>query len=475
MSYQTSDRRAELNIRQDDLLASKRFVVERQPEIPSFYELEEAVVLDVVMDENHPEVKNSRLDPVDWPENIDGSNPRPSDKDYGNIGKIKFRFLNSQKGINKENLFWAYPYENTGVTEWPVMNEVVIVGKYLGKYFYTKKLNSKSVVNSNASFITERIAGKVNENLNEYTQSPYNGPESVLNSSGGGEDYVGILGSYFKFNPNIRTLKRFEGDTILESRFGSSIRFGAYDYTRANDYGVGEYADGGGNPMVLIRNRQAPIKNSQGYTAKGYTLENINLDGSSIHLTSGKTVSPFQTTVSTPLISGRKPVGFPKLDGDQIIINSDRLVFSAKSKEMLFMSKKRIGMITDAPFSVTSAKMMTLTSMESATISAPQIFLGDHGKVYEPALLGRTTCAWLYAMVDWMLLNVNTQIQMLTATISHFHFTKIGPTTPAFPPAALFWIEQLQSLYASQVSLLALRSQISSLMSSRVYVSGGVD
>ena len=475
MPYTETERRSDLNVKQDDLLASKRFVIERKPDTSYFYELEEAVVLDIILDDKHPAFTDE-LDAGDCPPNIDGSEPVPGTKDYGRIGAIQFRFLNSERGKYKSSLGWAYPIENTGITEWPLMNETVIVGRYTGRYFYSRKLNFKSVVNSNASFITERVSGWVDQNRDEYNYGePYTGPRSKMNFDGG-EDHTGVLGSYFKFNPKIRAVKRYEGDTILESRFGSSIRFGAYDDVRGNDNGKDDYSDGGGNPMILIRNRQAPIKNPEGFTAKGYTVEDINKDGSSIHLTSGKTVSRFQTTVKNAIISGNKATSLPKLDGDQIVINSDRLVFSAKANEMLFFSKKKIGMTSDATISISCPEILTLTSLKVATINAPQIFLGDHAKIYEPALLGRSTVAWMYAMCDWMLLNVNTQIQVLITLQTHIHTTKNGPTLlPIPPPASVLWAEQLLSLQASQISLLALRSQLSELMSSRVFVSGGVD
>jgi hypothetical protein len=122
--------------------------------------------------------------------------------------------------------------------------------------------------------------------------------------------------------------------------------------------------------------------------------------------------------------------------------------------------------------------------VKTATINAPKIYLGDHGKPYEPALLGRTTVAWMDKMVDWMLLNVNTQIQTLTTLIAfaelHVHLGNLAkPTSPPIPLVTAvqiaLWVEQLTSLKASQLSLLAHQSQLSSLMSSRVFVSGGVD
>ena len=475
MSYTHTDRRSDLNIKQDDLLASKRFVIERKPDSSYFYELEEAVVLDVILDEEHPEFSNTEIDAVDSPPNIDGSEPVIGEKDYSLIGRIKFRFLNSERGKDKEQLSWAFPMENTGITEYPLMNEVVIIGKYLNKYFYTKKLNSKSVVNSNASFITERVSGFVEQNTNEYTGKEYTGPKSTMNFSGG-ENYTGVLGNYFKFNHHIRALKRYEGDTILESRFGSSIRFGAYDDNRKNDGGVGgEYKDGAGNPMILFRNRQAPIKNVQGFTAKGYTTEDINNDGSSIHFTSGKTISKFVPTVRNPIIYGTLPTQIPKFDGDQIVINSDRLVFSSKANEMFFFSKKKIGMTSDDAICISCADRITLTALKTTTINSPKIYLGDHGKPYEPALLGRTSIAWMYSLCDWMLLNVNSQMQTVGLIMAHFHTSPKDIGNVPNPVFITLLAEQFASLQASQISLLALRSQLGTLMSSRVFVSGGVD
>lgn len=490
MAYTTTNKKLEHNITQDDMLASKRFVVERKPEISKFYELEEAVVLDVILDENHPvfgtDAKNSyntNLAPELWPPNIDGSRPKAEDKNYSWIGRIKFRFLNSQEDHKKEYLDWAYPIENTGIVEYPLMNEIVIVGQYGGKYFYSRKLNVNSTINCNANFISERVTGNVEKNINEFSRDGnYIGPVSKITFDGG-DDYQGILGSYFKFNNKIRSLKHFEGDTIIESRFGSSIRFGAYDDSRGNDNGVGEYGDQGGNPMILIRNRQAPIKSPQGYTGKGYTLEDINKDGSSIHMTSGKTVSRFVPPVtSVGMINVTKGITPPPFNGDQIIFNSDRLVFSARANEILFYSKKIIGMATDSALSLNSYGNTTITSNKGIiTLNAPKIYLNfnPEGANDQPVLLGRTTVLWMYALCDWMLLSVNNQIQTLTTLLlfcaSHIHGSAAGPTTPPLPvtaPMLIAFGEQLQSAFASQISLTVLRSQLSALMSSRTFVGG---
>jgi hypothetical protein len=476
MAFWNTERRNDLNVKQDSVIPSVRMLFERKPDFNYFYELEEAVVLDVILDETHPEFANSKLDPTDWPPNSNGSRPNPNDPNYGNIGKIRFRFLQSERGTPKDSLQWAYPIENTGVIEYPLMNEIVIVAKYLNKYYYSKKLNSKSVMNTNASFVTEKVAGHNSGNVDTYhtPPAPFVGPRSTL-SAAGGENYQGVLGKYFKFNHHIRTLKKYEGDTILESRFGSSIRFGAYDSVRANDNGLGEYSDGGGNPMILIRNRQAPITNPQGLTAKGYTIEDINKDGSSIHITSGKTVSGFRPTTTIPVINITKAVTIPRLNGDQIVINSDRLIFSSKVNETLLYSKSFVGITSDKFVSITAKGNTTITSSDGVIVfNAKKTYVGVDklGANDQPALLGGVTCLFLYALCDFQLSLINTHIQSLATTIAHVHASPTITTFIAMPPFIVLWAEQLQSLYAAQAQLLILRSQIPTLQSSRLFLGG---
>jgi hypothetical protein len=488
MSHIIINRRSDLNVKQDDRLASIGFVLRTKPETALFYELEEAVVLDVIYDENHPEVQNNSVDVDSVPPNIDGKKAEQGSVDYGRIGCIKFRFLNSERNKLKENLNWAYPMENTGITEWPLMNETVVVAQYLGKFYYTRKLNFKSLVNSNASFITERVAGKVEENINEYTEEKYEGPESKLNFDGG-KNYTGILGNYFKFNPKIRALKRYEGDTILESRFGSTIRFGSYDNVRENDNGLGEYEDGGGNPKILIRNRQAPIQGEQGLSAKGYTEEDINKDGSSMHFTSGKTISDFITATKKIMFQmgikeeqanyspdGSTDFEYPKQDGDQIVINSDRLIFSSKANETFHFSKKRYAIVTDDEYTVDAHKQVVITTNAQTTINSPKIYLGAYGDEDEPVLLGRTSVFWLYQLCNWII----AQTDLLIDQAENWHAQHVHDMDSRkdmqMPPKP-DWASKMKN-YASQLrtmkeQLIALRDSLPSLMSQRVFTVGG--
>jgi len=99
-----------------------------------------------------------------------------------------------------------------------------------------------------------------------------------------------------------------------------------------------------------------PKQDPSGYfTILNITEEDINRDGSTIALTSGKYKLTFQPGIvddggSTNFET--KPKHFEKypseLTGlDQILINTERLILSAKAGEMIFYSKGNYGFISD--------------------------------------------------------------------------------------------------------------------------------
>ena len=409
-----------------------------------FYEFEPAVVLDVILDENHPifKTRNVIMDNTSVPDKFDGTPVLENSIDYSWIGRILVRPLVSAYKINKDDINdWAIPMENTGIIEYPLVNETVIVGRYFKKLYYFKKLNiPNGFLNNSADLSKERNAGPSKFNTEKRVNSnepivPYKGPESIMVSKKyANKNDIGTLGRYFVANKNIRAIKKYEGDTVIESRFGQSIRFSAYDSNRDNDTGPIEYRDyynkvknsytnipsGGGNPMILIRNRQRPIKNNLTESNPGgFVTEDINEDGSSIHITSGLTQSPFISTVSkrifqspdvipleNPAFSpkGSTKFVFPnKLTGDQIVINTDRLILSSKAEETFHFSKKRYAIATDDEYTVDAENQIVITSNTKTVLNSPVIFLGEYNQTNEPAVLGQTLVDWLYDLCNWLL------------------------------------------------------------------------
>ena len=467
-----------------------------------FYEFEPAIVLDIILDEKH-EIFSSKttpkLDSDRWQSDLTGKKPSKDDPDLTWIGRALIRPIVSQNSVEKEELIWAIPFEG-GVSEYPLVNEIVIFVKYMDKAFYTRKLNFNNYVNTNADLQAEANYGgysKGEEQLgNRELNQPnvaYQGPASKLRTDGG-NGWEAALGRYFLTNKNIRGIKRFEGDTVLESRFGQSIRFSTYDDVRGNDSGLKGYKDyygqvnnpkfnvkaGGGNPMIFIRNRQRPLL-EEGKTHQvaplpkitgtkveknvgGYLEEDINYDGSSIQITSGMTISKWVTscykkmwTVGTEeqkaySPNGCSPFKFPVLDHDQIIISSDRLVLSARWGEQFQYSKKRFSIVTDSEYTVDAHDQMIFNTNVKTVINSPAIYLGEYDQTGEPALLGQTTVNWMYDLCNWLLEHSHWYLH------SHEDAGKESPSQTQLPV-------QIQQL-------IALRDKLQTLLSRRVFITG---
>ena len=467
-----------------------------------FYELEPAIVLDVILDEKHPEIVNKRhfVDIRNIPANYKNEQPNQLDIDYSYIGACKVRLCFSQQGLEKEKLSWAFPMESTGLVEYPLLNEVVIVVKYLDKLFYTRKLNLNGFINQESNFRLEKFYGNNNGfkdlvSENDVKTEAVEGPTSLNSFKKIANNQVkGVLGSYFLANSKIRKLRRFEGDTLIESRHGQSIRFSAYDNIRDNDKGfypdykgdstVNKPNEGCGNPMILIRNRQRKLSldkpipgvsklpdipaivDSQ-KNVGGLIEEDINHDGSSIYITSGLTKSKWRTTCYKSIFQQGKeeqPLFSPKgstaynfdienLKGDQIVINSDRLILSSRFGETLHFSKERYGIVTDSEYTVDAHDQIVMTTNNKTVLNSPAIYLGQYGQTNEPVLLGQSTVDWLYDLCNWLLDHVHWY--------NHVHDNSSGPT----PNKTQETVQDKQLKF--------LRDNLDKLMSRRVFVTGG--
>lgn len=502
-----------------NLLATKRDIKFLLTDIQSNMQFEPAVVLDIILDDTHPEIqdKGHFLDFDQWPENYIGEEATWDDYDYTWIGRVKIRLLNSNTTLPKEGLAWALPLE-TGISEYPLVNEIVGVVTYQGNLYYSRKINYRNFINNNADVGFEMTYGANTGNREEFVDSTdpmedYKGPVSKLTFKGG-YGFEGALGRYFMANPNIRSLKRFEGDTVIESRFGSSVRFGAYDDDRTkdkgyslnpldnfsgyDDYAIGggkknnffndKFEVGGGNPMIIIRNRQRNLRKSSDIiphprlpiiekiendafgdperNVGGYMLENINHDGTSIHITSGCTISSFVTTCYKKIFgndsreevdafcpNGATTFVWPVLNKDQLVLNTDRITLSSRYGETFHFSKKRYGIVTDSEYTVDAHDQIVFTTHNKTVINSPAIYLGQYDEANEPVLLGQTSVDWLWDLCEW--LRIHTHMYL------HSH-----PDAGGANPDRTQERVQLPPL-------LALQDRLNKLLSRRVFVTGG--
>lgn len=459
-----------------------------------FYEMEIGVVLDIVLDDTHPiftkgDKSNVKIDPNRWPVDVNNQIANNTDIDYTWIGRALIRPLVSNPNTDKNKLPWAFPLDNN-LSEYPLINETVILIVQGDKLYYTRKLNYHNWPNNNLDFsINNTISGK--ENTEFLSSEPYVGKQEsiikaptkdILKKNTG---YKGYAGKYFVANNRIRTVRRYEGDLLIESRHGQTIHMTAYDSNRENDIGDkknADYAGGFGNPMILIRNRQRPILKSgqtlslngpnpatisgtvQEKNVGGYIEEDINHDGSSIHITSGQTISEWVTTCYKRMFGDTKgeevvkyrgisKFKYPELSGDQIIIQSNRLVLSSRYGETFHYSKKRYGIVTDNEYTLDAHGQMVMTTHTKTVINSPAIYLGEYDQTGEPALLGQTAVNWMYELCNWLLEHTHWYIH------SHVDAGKESPSQTQLPV-------QVQRL-------ILLRDRLHTLMSRRVFITGG--
>jgi len=465
-----------------------------------FHELELGVVLDIVYDLSHPIYSGAHpmqtsIDEERWPVDLTGAPPSQGDPDLTWVGRCLVRPLVSGKITKKDQLKWAYPIENN-FSEYPLINETVMLYESSdgNRLYYSKVVNFRNWPNNNLDFTIEGATSGTENTILFGGDSPYTGLIKSQTNWKGDVGRIGYAGKYYYANPKIRTVHRFEGDTILESRHGSEVIMKAFDKTRDNDSGAYPDYVNSGNPMLILRNRQRKLlKVEEKLSLKhspnpatvvgtieeknvgGYLDENINHDGASVYMTCGQTVSEWVTTCykrmfhdqkDEEVIKFRGPSTFvypSPMQGDQIVINSDRLVFSARYEEILSYSKKRYGICTDNEFTVDAHQQIVLTTHTKTVLNSPAIYLGELDNTNEPALLGQTTVNWLYELCNWL----------INHTHWHYHVHPDAVTRDGEPVDTKPESPTQTQIPVQIQTLIRMRDALHNLLSRRVFLTGG--
>jgi hypothetical protein len=244
------------------------------------------------------------------------------------------------------------------------------------------------------------ITNKTNET---YYQSPINAWNSPQFNGLFLEEDKNILYNSFIEDGEFRGLQTFEGDYLLEGRFGNSIRFGS-----TNKSGNTDLSPWSTNPTELASNPIILLSNQHNYKMPDSELnvENINLDGSSIYLTSDQSIPLNIGNVALSSITN--PINISDYTKPQVVINADRTVISSKSDEILMFGKSGIELYSQGPIYMQSANV-------GLTMQGNQIYLGPYSNnsaTSEPLVLGCQLQEWL---------------SDLTVALSTFA-TIIGPT-----------------------------------------------
>lgn len=251
------------------------------------------------------------------------------------LGTITVQLLNTLDRLLTASIVNAAPY--TFCRRIPIIGEQVLVfrapdffsrggGENSYIYYYLDPISIQGSVNYNILPNMNIIESSAPNNYTR-TTSPVSSKSSAFKP-----------GENFK-EQNVKQLQPFEGETIIEGRFGNSIRFG----TSYRNYSIYQKnptytTNQDGLPILILRNgfNSADV-------GQTYVVEDIEKDRSSIYLTAGQTINAFKGAQAKVGIGVRLLSQYKE---PQIALSSDRIVLNAKRDNVLIVSKTDVVVAT---------------------------------------------------------------------------------------------------------------------------------
>jgi hypothetical protein len=236
-----------------------------------------------------------------------------------------------------------------------------------------------------------------------------------------------FLGKTFIERGDIHPLLPFEGDKILEGRWGNSIRFGSTVKDAPNTWSL---TGTNGDPITIIRNGQGN-QTDEGWVP---TIEDINNDDSSAYFTSTQKIPLEAASTSYNSYSSNPPTTPNQYSGKQIILNSGRLVFNTTEDHLLLSSKKSVNINAISSFNVDSPQ---------SVIQSNSVLLGGANAV-QPLLYGDTTITLLTQLVD--------QLSLLSAALANAPLPSVTTAAAQFITYLTTLKVQLETTTKSNIS-----------------------
>ena len=296
-------------------------------------------VLDIILDENHPEYEEKG-----------GAK---------SINGIFFRYQNSITSQDTSNNL-KFAYQGTGqIKTVPIIGEIVEVVS-------NPTSNKTQLAQTKTLYYSKIINIWNNPNCNPYIDVYSN---QTLDISRNGE---------FTEESTINPIRSAVGDLQIEGRQGQSIRFtGAKG---SANYFIDDLNKG--KPVILVSNGQ--IQTEEGFTT---ISEDVNEDASSLYFLSDHKVLLKQASDRRKSYD-KAPIETDQFKGNQVILNSGRLVFNAKTNDILLSSRESIGL--------NSKESINLDADKYICFDSPKILLGEKARTSpesnkEPVLLGNQT------------------------------------------------------------------------------------
>jgi hypothetical protein len=342
---------------------------------------------------------------------IYNENEKFSDLDARMYGAITYEFEDT---FEVED--YAFPFDKNNFT-FPIKGETVVILKMFNQTFWLPYTNTpySNYRRDEVTYVATRPVD---------TQGDSKSGQSLSNTSKTGgttnnENKKSNIG--YEINEKIKFINPKQGDTILSGRVGNTIRFSEFHLTEDGKTS---------SPSIFIRNKQNPELDSKQI---GILVdEDINKDGTSVYFTSNKVKVPFKETINKTKVAFKEYPNSEKLTGNQLFVNSDRVILSAKASEFIIFGKGNTGVITDGNYSIDAEKEVYIHNKQNITIhseGANQIFLNsENGKIF----LGKNTGAGdAGADVQKMVLGgelIKLMGELIDAINRQIYATPVGPT-----------------------------------------------
>lgn len=213
------------------------------------------------------------------------------------IGAVEFEFITNINNLSRGYAKPLFPQ----IKYYPLVNETVYLIK--GPTYKTPEdSNSRELYYVNV--------------FNTFNSSHIN-PQPITNNGdiSNSTELNNNFGKTFNIKDDIQSLLPFEGDYIIEGRWGNSIRFSS---TISGSETSNQWSAGGnsGDPITIIRNGQTiDLSNID------LNLENVNSDASSVYMTNGQqlpiNVASKNLDTFNKILTPPRPIGIDSEDETQ--------------------------------------------------------------------------------------------------------------------------------------------------------------
>ena len=338
-----------------------------------------ARVIDVILDETHPDFVNLG--------------------EWNSIGIIKYELINSLEGEQVINKIAKPLLAN--IKTFPLKNEIVFLIRLPDTdslsnltdnetYYYLTLISMWNHPHHNA--YPNPLNGN---NISESQRKDYKSIEEgnirrvTDNSTEINLNSTNNSGGKFVERINIHPILPFTGDNIFEGRFGNSIRLGSTVRSKSQYQNNWSISGNEGDPIIIIRNGQPINSSDEGWLP---TVENINNDLSSIYFTSTQKLPiNVSSTNYTGIRSEYTPIFPQSYNLPQVILNSGRLLLNSTTDSILLSSKKVIAL--------SAIEDIGLSSRGNISLSTKGIRLGG-SEANESLIMGDSFITQFNVLLD---------------------------------------------------------------------------